>query len=630
MINYKEFFSIDSPLKDILPGYKPRIEQEQMAQAVSDAIKDSDKLVVEAGTGTGKTFAYLIPALMSNQKTIISTGTKSLQDQLYHRDLPLVGKALGRPIETALLKGRENYLCPNRLDQLTDLPDTLINDLQEVQKWRHLTKSGDKAELIKVPEYSPIWSLVTSNKDSCLGKKCPKCFASKARKKAQEADLVVVNHHLLLSDLAMKESGFLDFLPSVDVFIIDEAHQIPDLAIQFFGVSVGSRELEKIVDEARVMTMPFSQVKLSQIIDNLSHSIKDLRLSAPHNEGRYEFEEILNEIDDPLKKINTNLSDLISAICNLKDASVDLEKLNEKINNLKFKLETLSSDDPCDGLRWMEVHPRSLRLHLTPLDVSEKLGKIIVESFKSWVFTSATLAIAEDFSHFISRMGIDGVKQLSFPSPFPLQKNGLIFLPKNMPEPSDWNHTSTMLSEIIPLLNFTNGGMFCLFTSHRALNKAKKWFKSNKKSLCDRELFSQGDTPRNELLRRFRKAGNAVLLGTSSFWEGVDVRGQALTIVVIDKLPFVSPSDPLMIARLEFIRRQGGNGFMEHQLPLAALSLKQGAGRLLRDYNDFGVIVLCDPRITTKGYGKIFLDCLSPMPYTSKFSEISNFLTSKQ
>ena len=540
MINLKEFFSNQSPLKNLLPGFQHRAEQEQMAEAITNALKSSKILVVEAGTGTGKTFAYLIPALTSGQKTIISTGTKSLQDQLYHRDLPLVGKALGRPVATALLKGRENYLCPKRLDQLTNLSDSLKNDLNEVHKWRHRTISGDKAELIEVSENSPIWALVTSNKENCLGKKCPKCFAAKARKKAQEADLVVVNHHLLLSDLAMKESGFLDFLPSVDAFIIDEAHQIPDLAIQFFGISLGSRELEKIVEEARVMTLPYSQSKLNKIIDNLQTSVNELRLYAPRNEGRYELEEVLSEIRESIQKLKNNLHDLQSAIAKLSDASVDLEKLYERLINLRDRLETLVCDDLFDGLRWLEVHPRSLRLHLTPLDVSEKLSKLIGNSFKSWIFTSATLAISDDFSHFITRMGLNGVEKLSFPSPFPLHENGLIFLPKNMPQPSDRNHTSVMLSEISPLLDSTSGGFFYLFTSHKALNNAKKWFKSNKKSLGGRELLSQGDTPRDELLRRFRESGNAVLLGTSSFWEGVDVRGQALTIVAIDKLPFIS------------------------------------------------------------------------------------------
>jgi len=624
-----EFFGDQSPLKDLLPGFQPRAGQGWMAEAVAEAIANSDKLVVEAGTGTGKTLAYLIPALMSGRKTIISTGTKALQDQLYHRDLPLVGKALGRPVSTALLKGRANYLCLQRLDQLMDPSRMLLEDLDEVRQWRYRTTSGDKAELIEVPEDSSIWPLVTSTADNCLGQKCPeysKCHVAKARKAAQEADLVVVNHHLLLADLAMKEEGFVEFLPGADAIIIDEAHQVPDLAVQFFGVSLGSRELERLVDEARTVTLPFSQPELNRRIDSLQTAISNLRADAPRSEGRHELHEIMTELRAPLDTLMHALHDVQIAVAEIGDASIELEKIHEQLVSMAERLAILVSDDSWDGLRWLEVHPRSMRLHLTPLDVSEKLSKLIENGLQSWIFTSATLAIAEDFSYFGTRMGLVGVAGLTFPSPFPLQQNGLIYLPENMPQPSDPGHTDVMLEAVMPMLDFTTGGMFCLFTSHRALNNARQWFKVNKKALSGRTLLVQGDAPRDDLLRRFRQAGDAVLLGTGSFWEGVDVRGPALSIVAIDKLPFASPADPLMMARLEFIRRQGGNGFMEHQLPLAALSLKQGAGRLLRDQTDYGVVVLCDPRIKGKRYGKIFLDCLSPMPSTSALNEVSSFL----
>ena len=624
-----EFFGDQSPLKDLLPGFQPRAGQGWMAEAVAEAIANSDTLVVEAGTGTGKTFAYLIPALMSGRKTIISTGTKALQDQLYHRDLPLVGKALGRPVSTALLKGRANYLCLQRLDQLTDPSRMPLEDLDEVRQWRYRTTSGDKAELIEVPEDSPIWPLVTSTADNCLGQKCPeysKCHVAKARKAAQEADLVVVNHHLLLADLAMKEEGFVEFLPDADAIIIDEAHQVPDLAVQFFGVSLGSRELERLVDEARTVTLPFSQPELNRRIDGLQTAISNLRADAPRSEGRHELNEIMTELRAPLDTLVHTLHDVQVAVADISDASIELEKIHEQLASMAERLAILVSDDSWDGLRWLEVHPRSMRLHLTPLDVSEKLRKLIGNNLQSWIFTSATLAIAEDFSYFGTRMGLVGVAGLTFPSPFPLQQNGLVYLPENMPQPSDPGHTDMMLEAVTPMLDFTAGGMFCLFTSHRALNNARQWFKVNKKVLSGRTLLVQGDAPRDDLLRRFRQAGDAVLLGTGSFWEGVDVRGPALSIVAIDKLPFASPADPLMMARLEFIRRQGGNGFMEHQLPLAALSLKQGAGRLLRDQTDYGVVVLCDPRIKGKRYGKMFLDCLLPMPSTSALNEVSSFL----
>jgi ATP-dependent DNA helicase DinG len=628
-----EFFGDQSPLKDLLPGFTPRAGQGWMAEAVAEAIENRDKLVVEAGTGTGKTFAYLIPALMSGRKTIISTGTKALQDQLYHRDLPLVGKAIGRPVTTALLKGRANYLCRQRLDQVTDPASALLEDLNEVREWRYRTTSGDKAELIEVPEDSPIWPFVTSTAENCLGQKCPeysKCHVVKARKAAQEADLVIVNHHLLLADLAMKEEGFVEFLPGAEAIILDEAHQIPDLAVQFFGVSLGSRELERLIDEARAATLPYSQPELNRRIDALQTAIRNLRADAPRQEGRHELNEVMTELREPLDYLSHTIRDVQTALADLGDASIELEKIHDQLVGIAERLTILTSDESWDGLRWLEIHPRSLRLNLTPLDVSAKLKRLIDNAFQSWIFTSATLAVGGDFSHFGSRMGLAGVAGLTFPSPFSLDQNGLIYLPEDLPQPSDPSHTDAMLEAVTPLLDFTSGGMFCLFTSHRALNNAKKWFKSNKSVLGGRTLLAQGDAPRDDLLRRFRQIGDAVLLGTGSFWEGVDVRGPALSIVAIDKLPFASPADPLMMARLEYLRRQGANGFMEHQLPLAALSLKQGAGRLLRDHTDYGVVVLCDPRITGKRYGRMFLECLEPMPSTSALNEVSSFLAAHE
>jgi ATP-dependent DNA helicase DinG len=338
----------------------------------------------------------------------------------------------------------------------------------------------------------------------------------------------------------------------------------------------------------------------------------------------------MTELREPLDYLSHTIRDVQTALADLGDASIELEKIHDQLVGIAERLTILTSDESWDGLRWLEIHPRSLRLNLTPLDVSAKLKRLIDNAFQSWIFTSATLAVGGDFSHFGSRMGLAGVAGLTFPSPFSLDQNGLIYLPEDLPQPSDPSHTDAMLEAVTPLLDFTSGGMFCLFTSHRALNNAKKWFKSNKSVLGGRTLLAQGDAPRDDLLRRFRQIGDAVLLGTGSFWEGVDVRGPALSIVAIDKLPFASPADPLMMARLEYLRRQGANGFMEHQLPLAALSLKQGAGRLLRDHTDYGVVVLCDPRITGKRYGRMFLECLEPMPSTSALNEVSSFLAAHE
>jgi ATP-dependent DNA helicase DinG len=628
VIDLVEFFAEHGPLTDLLPGFQARPGQAWMAEAVAEAIANNDKLVVEAGTGTGKTFAYLLPALLSGRKTIISTGTKALQDQLYHRDLPLIGRAIGRPVTTALLKGRANYLCLHRLDQLDDIATSLRADLIEIREWRHRTGSGDRAELSGVPEDSAIWPLVTSTSENCLGQKCPQysaCHVVRARRAAQEADLVVVNHHLLLADLAMKEGGFVEFLPGAEAIILDEAHQIPDLAVQFFGVSLGSREMQRVVEETRAACLPIMQADLQRRIATFDTAIKALCAAAPRQEGRRQLEEVMPDMRASLAELRTATSELRDGLDAISDGSVDIDKLSEQFLGLEERLALLSNDDTWDGLRWIEVNPRSIRLNLTPLDVSETLAGLVGNGLQAWVFTSATLAVGEDFSHFTSRMGLNDVTGLTFPSPYALDENGLIYLPEGLPQPSDPGHTDAVMEAVAPILEFTSGGVFCLFTSHRALNAAKKWLKPNKSALGGRPLFVQGAAPRDDLLRRFRAAGNAVLLGTGSFWEGVDVRGSALTVVAIDKLPFASPADPLLMARLEYIRRTGGNGFAEHQLPQAALAMKQGAGRLLRDESDYGVIVLCDPRITSRNYGSTFLKILEPMQKTRSLNDVRQF-----
>ena len=613
-----EFFGPDSPLKEHLPGFQPRAGQTWMAEAVAQAIADGGRLVVEAGTGTGKTFAYLVPALLSGRKTIISTGTKALQDQLYHRDLPLIGKAIGRPVATALLKGRANYLCLHRLDSVAErlTTDNLAGDLNEVREWRHRTASGDRAELVDVAEDSGIWPLVTSTADNCLGGECPvyqKCHVVRARRAAQEADLVVVNHHLLLADLAMKEEGFIEFLPGADAVILDEAHQIPDLAAQFFGISLGSRELERLIDELRGATLPLRDATLNRLLDTAHTALRVLRSEAPRDEGRHELAAVMEQLRTPLLSLSAALKALLEGISAITEASTDIEKLHEQLYSVVERLSHLTSDETWDGLRWIDVNPRSIRLNLTPLDVADTLNGMFNADRQAWVFTSATLAVGEDFSHFTGRMGLDDAIGLTFPSPYALAEKGLVWLPPGLPQPSDREHTAAMLESLMPLLDMTEGN-------------ARRWFKTRRNCLGGRKLLIQGDAPRDDLLRRFRQHGNAVLLGTGSFWEGVDVRGRALTVVAIDKLPFASPGDPLMMARLEFIRRQGGNGFTAHQLPLAVLSLKQGVGRLLRDETDYGVIVLCDPRITGKHYGRVFLKSLEPMRCTTDIEEVAKFL----
>ena len=605
-----------------------------MAEVVLEAIENAGQLVVEAGTGTGKTFAYLLPALLAGRKTIISTGTKALQDQLYHRDLPLVAKAVGMPVTTALLKGRANYLCLERLEQLTEPAASLRADLNAVSRWRHRTEQGDRAELAEVAEDSAIWPLVTSTADNCLGQQCDfynSCYVVKARRKAQEADLVVVNHHLLLADLAMKEGGFVEFLPGADAIILDEAHQIPDLAVQFFGVTLGTRELTRLLEETRAAVLPYADPGLRQRMDSVETAVRVLRADAPRQLGRHELDELMPVLGESLGGLMAAIADLLDALNALLEVSDVVEKLSEQWVAAGERLSVLIEESVWDGLRWLEVSRQSVRLNLTPLDVADKLGPLMSDGRQAWVFTSATLAVGEDFSHFADRLGLDGVRGLSFPSPFDLANNGIVYVPKGLPAPSERNHTAAFLEAVTALFAATEGGFFCLFTSHRALNAARDWFDQNGDDvLGERPLLVQGSAPRDDLTRRFRDEGNAVLLGTGSFWEGIDVRGQALTVVAIDKLPFASPSDPLTMARLEFLRREGGNGFMQHQVPQAVLALKQGAGRLLRSETDFGAVVLGDPRVTGKRYGQLFLDSLLPMPLSREPDEVVAFFAAQK
>ena len=629
MINLTEFFGPSSPLDELLNGFQSRQGQADMAEEVAYAINEEQHLVVEAGTGIGKTFAYLVPAMVSGQKVIISTGTKTLQDQLYHRDLPLISKAIGRPIATALLKGRSNYLCLNRLELASTNDKFISRDLGLVRQWRHQTATGDKTELADVPETSMVWPIVTSTIDNCLGRKCPDyqdCHVMKARQTAQESDLIVINHHLLLADLTMKEEGFAEFLPDTKVMILDEAHQIPDLAAQFFGVSVGNIELERLCNELLVIAIPLNQPLVLRRIDLLKKAIRQLLIAAPKKEGRYEFAQIQTEVIISIKNICEALKNLGQVLMPLVDMADTIEKKYELTELYINRLSSILDQDYGDGLRWVDIKSRSLRLNLTPLDVGVKLRELFLKSKKSWIFTSATIAIGEDFSHFKERIGLVGAMEASFPSPFALEDNALIYLPSGLPEPSHLKFTEKMLEATLPLLKLVSGGIFFLFTSHHALSKAKTWFKAKQKILNGRLLLVQGDSPRDDMLKKFRADGNAILLGTGSFWEGVDVRGEALNMVVIDKLPFRSPADPLMMARLEYIKKNGGNGFIEHQLPTAVLALKQGVGRLLRDEEDYGLVVLCDPRIKNKNYGKTFIEGLSPMRSTESLTEVNDFL----
>jgi len=629
VFNFTDFFGVSSPLKSFLSGFRPRQGQANMSEDVMYAIENKQRLIIEAGTGIGKTFAYLVPALVSGKKIIISTGTKSLQDQLFHRDFPLITKVIGRPVTASLLKGRSNYLCLYRLDNASSNKKAISHDLHLVNKWRHQTATGDCSELIGVSEDSAVWPMVTSTIENCLGNKCPDykdCYVVKARKIAQESGLVVINHHLLFADLVIKEEGFANFLPEAEVIILDEAHQIPDIATQFFGLSIGTIEIERLVKDALLITIPLNQPAVIKKIDNLKNAIRQFRLDAPKKEGRYEFFQIEDKVNKSLQEILLALEELKQILHPIIDTKDSIEKIFEITDIYHSRLLNIINPDLDDGLRWIDIKSRGIRLNMTPLDVGFRLRILFSHIDQTWIFTSATIAIGSDFSHFRNRMGLNDAVEISYPSPYKLDDNALIYLPKNLIEVSNKGFTESMLEATVKLLGLIGGGVFFLFTSNHSLREAEKWFDSRNNILKERPLLVQGRSPRDDMLKKFREHGNAVLLGTKSFWEGVDVRGNALNMVVIDKLPFKSPADPLMMARLEFIKKNGGNGFIEHQLPSAVLALKQGVGRLLRDQSDYGVIVICDNRIKNKNYGDTFIKSLSPMKFTESKEEVAGFL----
>ncbi len=625
-----ELFAANGPLAAQIDDYRPRAEQLTMARAVSAALAGHETLLVEAGTGTGKTFAYLVPALLSARQIAISTGTRTLQDQLFNRDLPLVAGALGRPGKVALLKGRANYLCLHRLDTASADPrltPTQRRQLRRIERWASATTAGDISEVSNVPERAAIWPRVTSTAENCLGQACEffdQCHVVRARREAQAADTVVVNHHLLMADLTLKESGFGELLPGADAVIIDEAHQLPDTAARFFGVALGSRRVSELARDLIVESAHLPQASaVRSRAEQLDQGLKELRLALGAGSGRRRLDETSGDTPAAMDQLARRLYECDQAIGDIaSEEHKGLESCRRRINECLAGLAQLGDEDAAAGLRWVEVSKQGFTLNLTPFDVADEIRNIMASRPCAWIFTSATLAVGEDFAHFQHRVGIDQATTLRLSSPFDFARQSRLFIPDAMPQPSADDYTARVVQEALPLVRASAGRAFLLFTSHRALEEAAALLAEE----LDFPLLVQGHAPREELLIRFRELGNAVLMGTSSFWQGVDVRGPALSLVVIDKLPFASPGDPLQQARIEAIREQGGNPFTDFQLPQAVLALKQGVGRLIRDHKDSGVAVLCDPRLKTKGYGRLFLKSLPPMTRAHSREDVCEFL----
>jgi ATP-dependent DNA helicase DinG len=645
MLELEDIFGEGGPLQRALPGFNVRRQQVHMAGRVAAALARREILTVEAGTGTGKTFAYLVPALLSGTRVLISTGTRTLQDQLYAKDLPLVGAALGRPARVALLKGRTNYLCRHRLEQAEGQARDEM--LERIRGWARTTHSGDLAEVSGLADSHPVWARVTSTRDNCLGTRCPQlagCHVALARRQALDADIVIVNHHLLLADLALKQDGFGDLLGAADAIILDEAHQIPDLAAQFFGAHVSSRRIDSLLEDVQVELArqagapPQARAHALSGLRAVQSASAQVCAAAVAVTGRLAWTDAHSPIAAAVTQLTHAVEGLAEALRAVGEDPV-LGALAERTGELAGSLERIAAVDQIEGARSLELTPVSgelplahagrsgrFALSLLPFDIAARFQALVAAHACAWIFTSATLSLGEDFTPFTGRLGLEGSDTLKIDSPFDYPRQGLLYLPQDMPLPAAPQFLPAVMQVALELIEAAQGGAFILFTSHRALTAAAALWRGQARRTAGYRLLVQGEAPRERLLRDFREDGNAVLLGTTSFWEGVDVKGNALRLVVIEKLPFASPDDPLVRARVEHLEATGRSAFRDYQLPEAALALKQGVGRLIRSEEDFGAVAICDPRLTARGYGKVFLAALPPMTVTRERESALEFL----
>lgn len=630
-------FSPDGALAEHIPDFRARPQQVEMAQAIAQAITANGQLIAEAGTGTGKTFAYLVPALLAGGKVIISTGTKNLQDQLFQRDLPTVRDALKVPVSIALLKGRSNYVCHYHLERTqSDGRFTTREDarhLAKIVKYAKITQSGDKSGVNDVPENALIWMQVTSTRDNCLGQECPHhkdCFVLKARKEAMRADVVVVNHHLFFADLMLRDEGLAELLPACNTVIFDEAHQLPETASLFFGESISTSQIIELARDVRLEAAISAKdfAALPTATDSLDKAARDLRLVFKQSEGRMTAIAIenLSGWADAMAVLIDKLKQINSLLEKQAERSEGLESCWQRGQVMAQKILQWQDKEQVEMVRWLEIFHQSVQLNTTPLSIAEIFSKQINGHPRAWIFTSATLTVKQNFSHYQSEMGLLEAQTACWDSPFNYPEQALLYVPQNMLDPNNPGYTEAVVLAALPLIEASKGRAFLLFTSLRAMQRAHEILTAEfERKKLDFPLMLQGEGSRNELLSRFREHGNAILLGSQSFWEGVDVRGEALSLVVIDKLPFAPPDDPVLAARLAQITSQGRNAFMEYQLPRTVINLKQGAGRLIRDETDRGVLMICDPRLIAKSYGKRIWQSLPPFKRTRDLSEAVDF-----
>jgi ATP-dependent DNA helicase DinG len=636
-----EIFSPDGPLAQAIGGYRVREQQVEMAERIAAAINSQSVFIAEAGTGTGKTFAYLVPALKSGGKVIVSTGTKTLQDQLFNKDLPMVRDALKAPVKIALLKGRANYVCPyhlqNALAEGRFLTREDAADARRISTFAKVTQSGDKAECIEVSETSPVWNHATSTRENCLGQDCPnykECFVMLARREAMAADLVVVNHHLFFADVMLRDEGMAELLPACNTVIFDEAHQLPEVATLFFGDSISTAQVLDLARDARTegMTNARDCLDLPVASKQLEKIAKDLRLAVGLDAGRFSYGQLLEkpEFLPALKLLADEITSFAALLETQAERAEGLEKCWQRALELVQGLAAWQKTGADGYVRWAEAFTHSLQLNSTPLDVAEIFKKQMGGHPRAWIFTSATLAVQGKFHHYCSELGLGEPDSACWESPFDYGTQAMLYAPLGMPEPNSYGYTDAVVDAAFPAVIAAGGGTFFLCTSLRAMRRTHELIKARLEDEGhDLPLLMQGEGSKNELLERFRHLGNAVLVGSQSFWEGVDVRGEALSLVVIDKIPFAPPDDPVLSARIEQMKQQGRNAFMEYQLPRAVINVKQGAGRLIRDETDRGVLMICDPRLLSKPYGRRVWQSLPPMKRTKELSDVINFFASR-
>ncbi|MDN7996446.1 ATP-dependent DNA helicase [Burkholderia multivorans] len=626
----------------------------------ADADAGDNTLIVEAGTGTGKTYAYLVPAMLWGGKVIVSTGTKHLQDQLFLRDIPTVRNALAVPVTVAMLKGRANYLCHYYLQRTADngrLPsrqDTAY--LQEIVRFAKITKSGDKAELASVPEMAPVWSMVTSTRDNCLGQECPhykECFVMQARREAQQADIVVVNHHLFFADIMLRDTGMAELLPNANTVIFDEAHQLPETATLFFGETLSTTQILELARDtvAEGLSHARDAVEWVKLGGALERAARDVRLAFADDQiVRMSLAQLGDDhpLFAALDALEAALDALASALASQAERAESLGACLRRARELQDLLAgwvapgaaeaaaqadaaaagdaAAAAGDPNEKVRWVEVFAHTVQLHETPLSVAPIFAKQRAGVPRAWIFTSATLSVRGDFTHYAAQMGLSSRRSMTLASPFDYQTQGLLYVPRNLPQPSSPAFTDAVFDAALPAIEAAGGGVFMLCTTLRAVDRIASKLRDVIESRgWNTPLLVQGDASRTELLDRFRAYGNAILVGSQSFWEGVDVRGDALSLVVIDKLPFAPPDDPVLAARLDALAKKGLSPFAVHQLPQAVITLKQGAGRLIRAETDRGVLMICDTRLVDKPYGRRIWQSLPPFKRTREIAVVQDF-----